>query len=177
MPPHVSYSEIKPMNLFLSPTLNTAINLQIGREFAASQQYVALAAWFATENLPCLAEFFFQQATEEREHALKFAKYILETGGKVEIPALPAPKSGFGSVEEGVQLALDSELEVTRMINDLMTQAVKDTNYAAQQFFGWFVTEQVEEVASMEHLLSLVRRANGNLLLVEAAVARMAEKK
>ncbi len=36
----------------------------------------------------------------------------------------------------------------------------------------WFLKEQVEEVASMETLVTIVKRANGNLFDIENYVAR-----
>ena len=161
--------------MFISPKLNAGMNAQIGHEFAASQQYVAIAAWFASETLPSLSGKFFEQSAEERGHALKFVRYILDAGGKVEIPALPAPKSTFTTVEEVVKLSLEREKEVTRQISDLMALAVKEANFTAQQFLGWFVTEQLEEVSSMEALLKIVQRAGEkNLLFVEGFIARAA---
>ena len=40
----------------------TELNAQIGREFFASQQYVAAAVYYDSETLPRLAAFFYEQA-------------------------------------------------------------------------------------------------------------------
>jgi ferritin len=47
-----------------------ALNEQIAYEFAASQQYVAIAAHYDAETLPQLAATFYRQAVEERNHAM-----------------------------------------------------------------------------------------------------------
>src|SRR5258708_19322409 len=70
-----------------------AINEQIGYEFSASLQYYAIGAHFAAEALPQLSQHFFQQAEEEKGHALRFIKYVVDAGGRVPIPAINAPKS------------------------------------------------------------------------------------
>src|SRR4029077_9135517 len=70
-----------------------AINEQIGYEFSASMQYYAIGAHFAAEALPQLSAHFFQQAEEEKEHALRFIKYVVDAGGYVVIPAIDAPKA------------------------------------------------------------------------------------
>ena len=145
--------------MLISAEMKAAINEQIGHEFAAMLQYVAIATYFEGEALPGLAHHFYRQAEEEREHAMRFVSYVVEAGGKVAIPAMPAVKSGFGSAEEAVQLSLDQELTVTRQINGLMDQAITENDHTARTMLEWFVAEQVEEVSSMETLLRMVQRA------------------
>ena len=77
--------------MMISKSMNAAINRQIGAEFAASLQYVAMASHFTEQNYPVLGAHFFKQADEEREHALRFAKFVLEAGGHIEIPAIASP--------------------------------------------------------------------------------------
>ena len=67
-----------------------AINEQIGYEFSAELQYYAIGAHFAAEALPQLSQHFFRQAEEEKGHALRFIKYIVDAGGCVVIPAIDA---------------------------------------------------------------------------------------
>jgi ferritin len=158
--------------MLISDKMNAAINEQVGHEFGASLQYVAIAAYFDSDNLPELAAHFYRQAEEERDHAMRFVNYVVDAGGKVAIPAVPAPKSGFASAEEAVKLSVDWELTVTKQINALVDLAIKETDHTTQNFLQWFVTEQLEEVSSMERLLSMIRRAGANLLFVEDYLAR-----
>lgn len=158
--------------MLISKELNKAINDQIGHELAASHQYINIAAYFDSLALKLLAKKFYKQAEEEREHAMKFVHYVSEAGGKVEVPAVAAPKASFASVEEAIKLSLDWELEVTRLINGLMDIAVAQKDYIAQDFLRWFVTEQLEEVSSMETLLTVVKSAGEkNLFMLEAYLA------
>lgn len=150
-----------------------ALNTHMGRELAAHVQYLAISAWFAEEGLPELARFFHAQALEEHMHALKFYDYIRDAGATVRIPAVEAPKPAFESAEEAVGLALDQELAVTRQINDIVDLAAGTRDHATQVFLQWFVTEQVEEVATMTELKQVVQRAGEpHLLLVEDYVVR-----
>jgi bacterioferritin B len=159
--------------MLTSKRITSAINEQIGNEFSAMMQYFAIAAHFDGEALPVLAGHFAKQAEEEKEHALRFVRYVLDTGGEVQIPQLPAPKCQFKSAEEAVKLSLDQEKKVTKQINALVEMAKKETDYTTDNFLQWFVKEQLEEVASMEALLSVVRRAGeSNLLRVEEFLAR-----
>ena len=158
--------------MLISKELEAAINQQVSNEFGASMQYVCIAAYFDSDDLEQLASFFFRQAEEEREHAMKFVDYVLEAGGKVHIPAIPATNSDFESAEAAVRAALDWEVEVTNQINAIMDIAVGQKDYIGQNFLQWFVTEQLEEVSTMSTLLNVVRRAKNNLLQVEEYLVR-----
>jgi ferritin len=154
--------------MLISRELNDAINEQIGHEFGAMLQYVAIATYFDGEALPKLAAHFYRQAEEERDHAMRFVRYLVEAGGTVAIPAIPAVKSGFSSAEEAVQLSLDQEKKVTDQINALMDRAIAENDHAARIMLAWFVTEQIEEVSSMDQLLRMIQRAGeSGLMLVE----------
>jgi ferritin len=159
--------------MLISQKLVDAINAQIGREFGAAQQYVAIAAHFGAENLPQLARYFYRQAEEEREHAMKFVRHVVEAGGRVTIPAVPAPRDRFASAEEAVKLSLDWEMEVTKQVYALVNQAAQEGNWVTHHFLQWFVDEQLEEVSSMDQLLSVVKMAGPQLLLVEDYLARV----
>jgi ferritin len=159
--------------MLISKKINDAINQQIGNEFGASLQYVAIAAHFDEEALPQLAAHFYQQAEEERDHAMRFVKFLVDTDGEVVIPAVKAPKGKFASAEEAVKLSLDWEVEVTDQIHKLVDLAKKEVNYTTDNFLQWFVKEQLEEVSSMDNLLKVIRRAGQDgLLRVEEYLAR-----
>lgn len=150
-----------------------ALNAQLGRELEAHLQYLAISSWFDAEGLPELTRFFRAQADEEHEHAMRFLDYLQDVGGPVAIPALAAPKPSFESAEEAVAASLEWEEDVTEHIHRLLDLATERRDHATQVFLQWFVTEQVEEVATMGELLQVTRRAGeGNLLLVDDYVAR-----
>jgi ferritin len=159
--------------MLASDKLIAAFNEQVGRELAASHQYVAIACYFDRENLPELARFFFRQAEEEREHAMKFVHFVNDVEGTVEIPEVPAPQGGFESAAQAVELSLEWEKEVTQQIYELVEVAREESNHIALRFLDWFVTEQLEEVNTMSTLLSIVQRAGEDRLLhVEEYLAR-----
>lgn len=150
-----------------------ALCTQMAREFGAHFQYLAMSAWFEQEGLPEMAGFFSRQASEEHGHAMKFFRYVLDTGGPVEFPAQEPPVSGFADAEAVVAAALAQEQQVTAWIDGLVHLAREHGDVATEAFMQWFVTEQVEELATMNELLQVVRRAgNASLLLVEDYVVR-----
>lgn len=155
--------------MLISPELAAAFNEQIGHEFGASMQYVSISAHFSRHQLTLLAKLFMAQADEERLHAMKFVKYLLDTKGDLRIPPVNAPTASFVSSEAAVQAALDWEKEVTAQITRLMDLAVSQSDYLAQSFLQWFIDEQLEEVVKMDRLLSVIKQSGEkNLLMVEA---------
>jgi ferritin len=149
-----------------------ALNEQIGREFAASQQYVAIAVYYDSETLPGLAAHFYRQAVEERNHAMIIVQYLLDADETVTIPGVEAPRAAFADAVEPVRVALEQEKRVTEDIVGLSRIARDEGDLVGEQFLHWFLEEQREEVSSMSALLATVVRAGGNLLLVEEYLSR-----
>ena len=148
------------------------LNEQIGNEYAASQQYVAIAVYYDSETLPQLARFFYRQALEERDHAMMMVQYLLDSDADVVIPGVEAPVASFEDVVAPVALALDQEKRVTEQINGLLRIARDEYDFASEQFMQWFIKEQVEEVATMSDLLAVVKRNLDDVEDIEEYVAR-----
>ncbi|WP_350005254.1 ferritin [Pseudarthrobacter sp. WHRI 8279] len=152
-------------------SFNALLSTQIGNEFTASQQYIAVATWFANQDLPQLARYFYRQSVEERNHAMMMVQYMLDRDIAFTIPGVPAVRNDFNSVTEPLALALQQEKEVTRNIEDLFRAARGENDALGEQFMLWFLKEQVEEVASMTTLLNIAERAD-NLFDIENFIAR-----
>jgi ferritin len=150
---------------------NDLLAHQVGNEFAASQQYIAIAVWFHGQDLPQLAKHFYRQSLEERNHAMMMVRYILDRGLKIPIPGVEPVRNDFNNVEEPLALALAQEQEVTENIKELFAAARAENDALGEQFMLWFLKEQVEEVASMTTLLNIARRAD-NLFDIENFLAR-----
>lgn len=155
-----------------APAFADLLNEQIGHEFAAHQQYLAIAVYFDSETLPRLASFFYAQALEERNHAMMMVKYLDDAGAEPIIPGVAAPKTSFADVVEPVALALEQEKRVSAQVDALAKLARDGGDYSSEQFMQWFIKEQVEEVSSMNDLLKIVTRAKDNPLLAEEYLAR-----
>jgi ferritin len=148
------------------------LNEQIGHEFAAHQQYVAIAVHYDAETLPQLARFFYRQALEERDHAMMMVQYLMDADAEVVIPGVSAPQPSFGDIVAPVALALDQERRVTEQINGLAAVAREAGDYTSEQFMQWFIKEQVEEVATMSDLLRVVERSKDDPMEIENFMAR-----
>src|SRR3954466_14651605 len=100
-----------------------ALNAQVAREFAAAHQYTAIAAYYAGETFPQLASYFYKQADEEREHALKMVNYLLDTSSPVNFTEVAAPRADFEDHIAPIRLALEQEQSVTVSISELFEVA------------------------------------------------------
>ena len=158
----------------MATTFASKLNGQIGYEFAASQQYIAVAVYYDSQSLPQLAAHFYRQAVEERNHAMIMVQYLLDADADVAIPGVEAPQTGFEDVVAPVALALAQEKRVTEQIIELVKLAREEGELVGEQFLHWFLQEQREEVASMTELLAIVDRGKDNLLTVEEHLSRSA---
>ena len=156
------------------PRFPAALNEQVGYEFGASQQYVAIAVHYDALTLPQLAAHFYRQAVEERNHAMMLVQYLLDADVTVRVPGVEAPQTEFADVVEPVRLALEQERRVTAQIGALVQLAREEGDLVGEQFLHWFLQEQREEVSSMSALLAGVERSRDNVMLIEEYLAREA---
>ena len=150
------------------------LNLQIGHEFAAHQQYIAIAVYYDEQTMQQTAQLFFDQAVEERNHAMMMVRYLLDADAPVTIPGITAPITQFPDVVAPVALALEQEKRVTTQVNELIGIARRENDYASDQFMQWFIKEQIEEVAKMSDLLAVCRRSSHDVEQIEDYVQREA---
>jgi len=155
-----------------SQTFAELLTQQVAMEFHAHQQYIALAVWFDTHDLKQLGKHFYAQALEERNHGMMMVQFQLDRDLPTTIPSVPEVRNEFGHVRELIQLALEQEKQVTTAIEAMFAAAREAHDFIAEQFVLWFLKEQVEEVASMSTLLTIVDRAGDDWFKVEDWLAR-----
>jgi len=156
----------------ISETMNGMLNRQITNELKASHDYLAVATNFVDMGLTVFAGRFFAQSVEERNHALKIIKYVQDTGGKVSLGSIPEPETAYRSASEALAAAVQAEQNVSQQVNELVALAEKENDYSTHSFLQWFVSEQVEEVASMLELQQWIKIAGEqNIFQVETRLA------
>ncbi|NKB88697.1 MAG: ferritin [Acidobacteria bacterium] len=156
----------------INDTMTTALNDQVRREFQAAQNYLAMATHLDGKSLESLAAFFYRQADEEREHAMKLVQYLLDVGRSPSIPAIECPQADFCGAKEIVEASLAQEQSVTQAIHELVDEALTAKDHSTYQFLLWFVDEQVEEEATFGKLLDIIEMSE-NVLQVEHYVRHM----
>ena len=149
-----------------------ALNEQIANEFSAAHQYTAIGVYYEAETFPRLARFFSDQAEEERGHAMKMVRYLLDSGAPVMLREVAAPATEFADHVAPIKAALEQERRVTAQIGKLVDVARESNDHASEQFMRWFVEEQIEEEATMNELLTVAERTRDLPVLLEEYLAR-----
>jgi ferritin len=151
------YVQRREEDNMLGKAVEDAMNEQIRNELFSAYQYLSMAAYCESENLPGFAQWMRAQAREETEHAMKFYDFILDRNGRVVLEGIDGPLVQFGSPLEVFEKALEHERRVTAMINDLYGLAARENDYASQTFLQWFVAEQVEEEKNTGDVVETLR--------------------
>ncbi|MCB4203953.1 ferritin [Deferribacterales bacterium Es71-Z0220] len=141
-----------------------ALRNQLKNELESSYLYLSMSAWAAGKGLKGFSNWFYVQAKEEMYHFFKFYHYLLDQGEKVELPAVAKPKSEFSSPLEAMRETLQHEQFITKSINELVDVALSEKDHATNAFLQWFISEQVEEEASVGEILDQLELIgeNGN---------------
>jgi len=140
----------------LSENMQSALNKQIRIEAESSQIYLAMASWAEGKGLEGISEFMYAQSDEERQHMLKFFKYINERAGHSIVSELAKPATNFGSVKEMFETLFKHEVYVSQTINELVHISLEEKDYATHNFLQWYVAEQIEEEAQARTILDKI---------------------
>jgi ferritin len=142
--------------------MKAAINKQVNAELYSGYLYLSMAAYFEDADLPGFANWMRVQAQEEVSHAMKLFDHVVSRGGRMTMTAIDGPETEWKSPLAVFQAALDHEIKVTGMINDLVDLAIAEKDHAANAMLQWFVTEQVEEEMNADGIVKRLKRAGDN---------------
>lgn len=155
-------------------TVEKALNEQIEAEMASSQYYLAMASWAETKGFNGVSDFLYSQSDEERRHMLKLVKYINERGGQALVPAMRAQPKSFKSLTYVFEQLLAHEIEISRLINELVAICLDERDFTTQNFLQWYVSEQIEEEALARTImdkLRLIGNDKGGLYLFDRDIS------
>jgi len=160
----------------LEKKVEEALNSQINAEIFSAYLYLSMAAWFQCENLDGFASWMNKQAQEEWAHAMKIFHYVDERGGRVRLEAIEKPQADWKSPLQAFEDALEHERHISGRIHKLVELARAQADTATEIFLQWFVTEQVEEEASVdkvvEHLKMVADSRHGLFMMNRELGAR-----
>lgn len=86
----------------------------MNHEYFAAHAYMAMAAYCDDASYEGFANFYIQQAKEERFHGKKSMIISIHRGEHAEFKSIPAPKTEFKSILETFKDGLAQEQDVTR---------------------------------------------------------------
>ncbi|NLT35345.1 MAG: ferritin [Gaiellales bacterium] len=158
----------------ISQRMRDEINQQINAELYSAYLYLSMATYFEEQGLPGFANWMYMQNEEETFHGMKFFRYLVSRGGRVDLLAIEEPPRSWESPLAVFEQVLQHEQKVTALINGLMTTARELSDYATENELQWFIAEQVEEEEHAEAIvrkLQLLRDAPGGLVMVDSELA------
>jgi ferritin len=163
----------------ISEKMQKALNDQINAEIFSSYLYLSMAAYLESQNWSGMAAWMKAQSGEEYSHAMKIYGYLNEVDGTVLLEAIEKPQTTWSDPKVVFQEAHKHELYITKRINDLVGLAIEEKDYATNLFLNWFVTEQVEEVATVTQInnkFALIGDNKTSLFLLDRELGMRAGK-
>jgi len=157
--------------------LNDAMNEQIKNELESYYIYLSMAAWLHSKALDGMGHWMRVQAHEEMLHAMKFFNHLIDRGGKVALKDLKQLKTQWKSPLEVFQDAFEHEKFISKKINDLMSIARQEKEYASEPLLAWFTDEQIEEESNANKIteqLEMVGADKSGLLMLDRELAARA---
>ncbi len=152
-----------------------ALNEQINAEMYSSYLYLSMESYFQSVSLGGFAAWMRAQVQEELMHAMKFYDFVNERGGRVTLNAINKPERDWESPLAAFQHILRHEQLVTSLINDLVDLAAREKDHATGIFLQWFVSEQVEEEATVGEIvnrLELIGNDSSGLFFLDAELGK-----
>jgi ferritin len=137
----------------LSKEIENILNEQVGKESYSSHLYLAMASWAETQGFGGVADWFYDQADEEKMHMLKIVRYINERGGQAIIPEMEKPPVDFVDIKTAFEKVLKHEQYITESINEIVGVCLEEKDFTTHNWIQWFVTEQIEEEASVQAIM------------------------
>ena len=141
----------------ISKTMEKAINQQINYELYSEYYYLAMAAYCESIDLAGFAAWMIAQAEEERQHAMRLFKFLIDRDGRVVLDKIDKPQTEYKSILNMFEHVLEHERFVTSKITELYELAVKENDYPAQVELQWFIQEQVEEEKTAKDIIQQLK--------------------
>lgn len=161
----------------IQPDMIERLNRQTNREFYSAYFYLSLSAAAEAAGFRGSASWFMAKYHEENQHAMKMYRYLMDQGARVELGALEDPSDSYGSLLEMFEKTLAHEQGVTAAINDLVDAALTAKDHATHIFLQWYVTEQIEEEATVSDIISqlkLVGERGEGLYMIDKELGALA---
>lgn len=177
VPPSLKICRIKHEKIMLSKKVEAKLNEQIQKEDYSSQLYLAMASWAENRGYEGITRWLYAQAEEERMHMLRLVRYVNERDGVALIPGLDQPPTDFGDVFKMFDMVLEHEKYISASINEIVAVCNEEKDFTTHNWVQWFVTEQIEEEASVKAIIDKLRLAGeSNLYMFDQDIMSMREE-
>jgi ferritin len=145
----------------ISNKLEKELNSQLNEELYSAYLYLSMSAYLATKNLSGFSHWMKVQFEEEQAHAMKLFSYIIDRGGKVELQEIRSPQKEWDGILGVFDNIVKHEAYITSRINNLVDIALAEKDHATVSIMQWYVTEQVEEEATVGDVYDQLKLIEG----------------
>ncbi|OQY50964.1 MAG: ferritin [Candidatus Parabeggiatoa sp. nov. 2] len=153
------------------------LNKQVNREFYSAYFYLSMSAYSDFLGLKGFASWFLMKNQEETQHAMRVYKYILDQGAQIALLPIKQPPSTFDSPLAMFEETLAHEQAVTQRFNELVDIAMAEKDHATHIFLQWFITEQIEEEATVSEIINKIKLVGGKgdgLFMIDNQLGQLA---
>ncbi len=148
----------------MKPEIQEVCNKQINAELFSSYLYLSMSVYFESKDLSGMASWMRVQAQEEVGHAMRFVDFVKERRGRVILTAIGSPKTDWAAPLEAFEDAFKHECGISARIDSLVDIATAEKDHATVAFLQWFVSEQVEEEATVDAIVAKLKMFGDNAM-------------
>ncbi len=158
----------------INKKIEDALNIQASKEMYSSMLYIAMASWAEASGYAGIAGWMYAQSVEEREHMLRFMRYVNDRGGWAKVVAIEEPPADYKNVKEMFEHVLKHEQYVSESINEIVHLCIEEKDYTTHSWIQWFVNEQIEEESSVREILDKLNLVgDSNMYLFDRDIASL----
>jgi len=154
----------------ISKKIQGTLNEQLNLELYSAYSYLAISAYCSSIAMNGAAKWFFLQAQEELIHGEKVFRYLNDQEAEVVLTEIARPEEKYDSLLSAFKAALGHERSVTNSLNNLAGLCLEEKDHATHIFLQWFITEQIEEEATVSEIIDSLKLAGNSgegMLLID----------
>jgi len=146
----------------ISHKMAERLNDQLNKEFYSAYLYLSISASCSGNGFNGAANWFFIQYQEENTHALKMFRYLSDQNVDIDLRTISAPELEDLSFIGAFKASLEHEQKMTHQLNKLSDYSFQEKDHATYNFLQWYVTEQVEEEATLNKIIDQIKIVGDN---------------
>lgn len=138
------------------------LNDQLNKEFYSAYLYLAISAYCGGSGYNGAANWFYVQYLEENTHALKMYRYLDDQSVTINLKSISTPEFEGSDLLQAFNESLQHEQKMTHRLNELSDYAFQEKDHATYNLLQWYVTEQVEEEATLNQIIDQIKIVGDN---------------
>ncbi|XOB63338.1 ferritin [Campylobacterota bacterium DY0563] len=146
----------------ISKELQKALIEQLNKEYHSAYLYLGMSAYCSKEGFNGSSNWFLIQYQEEIAHGMKLFKYLEDQDVELKLPSIEGVKVEYNSFLDVFKKALAHEQKMSKNLNILSDIAMKEKDHATYNLLQWYVTEQVEEEATLKEIIDHIKLVGDN---------------